>query len=128
MTETKKATRETATTYARALGGWMETEAGTPIKIVAVPGVGGPEAFKDASDIYVKLEGAFTKYSAEWYENKFSLYYVNYLWSQIDSKRLDYVKGELKKFSSDLGAGFEHENIAPPLRAKYKWLSEKVSK
>ncbi len=126
--ETKKATRETATTYARAVGGWLETEAGTPVKIVVVPGVGGAEAFKEATDIYVKLEGAFPKYSAEWYENKFQLFYVYYRWSQIDSKKLEFVQGELKKFATDLGAGFEHENIAPPLRAKYKWLHEKVGK
>jgi outer membrane protein assembly factor BamD (BamD/ComL family) len=130
--ENKRATQKTAQTYARALGGWLELEgdasAGAATKIVQVPGVGTVEALKEASELYVKLEGAYTKYTGEWFENKFLLFYVNYLWSLQDSKKSNWLQGELKSLQGSLGANFQHEAIAQPLRAKFRWLSEKVLK
>ncbi len=122
----KRPTQRMATTYARALAGWLEVEPGTPTKIVQVPGVGDMPALEAASKIYVKLDSAFPKYGPDWYENKFMIFYVQYLMGLQDSKKLEWVKGEMSKFATDLGAEFKHEGIAEPLRAKYLWLKEKL--
>jgi tetratricopeptide (TPR) repeat protein len=124
--DAKKATRAAAQTYARALAGWAHY---TPEGTVQVEtGLGTLEDLKKATDILQQLEGAVQSWTADWYLFRFDRLYANWVWSKLDSKKLDYVKSELGLMSSDvnLGRQFKHEQMSEPQRQVYLWLAQQV--
>jgi hypothetical protein len=126
LVDAKKVTRGAAQTYGRALAGWAHY---TPEGAVQVePGQGTAEDLKTATDLLYQLESAVQSWTADWYAYRFDRLYAYFVWSKLDSKKLEYLKSELGNMSNDsaLGRQFKHEQMSEPQRQLYLWLAEQV--
>lgn len=124
--DAKKATRNAAQTYARALAGWAHY---TPEGAVAVEtGQGTAEDLQKATEILQQLELSADKWTEDFYSYKFDKLYAYWLWSKLDSKKLEFLKAELGFLTNDsnLGRQFKHERMPEPQRQLYLWLAQQV--
>lgn len=124
--DAKKATRAAAQIHARALAGWVHY---TPEGTVQVEsGLGTAADLEKATGILQQLEGAVQNWTADWYAYKFDMLYAYWLWSKLDSKKLETVKTQLGFMSNDsnLGRQFKHDQMSEPQRQLYLWLAQQV--
>jgi hypothetical protein len=131
LVDEKKANRDTAYDYARALAGWIEyvpAQNGGQPQIRQIPGVGGAEAFEKASATLQSLEQAADNWTPDDYRYRTLLIHAYWQYGQLDGKKLDVAKGQLRLLSTPLGPTFSEGNLAPPdeTRQKLMWLQEKL--
>jgi len=125
--DAKQATRSTAQVYARGLAGWAHyDEAAGAVQVET--GLGGEDNIKKATEVLQQLESAADKWTEDWYAYKFDMLYAYYLWSKLDSKKLETVKSQLGFLSSDsnLGRQFKHDKMSEAQRQLYLWLAQEA--
>lgn len=125
LVDEKKATRPSAQVYGRALAGWVEYVGGDGEAVRVHVGLGGAENLEKAIEsVFKPLDGAAEKWTTEWFDFKFDMLYAYHLWSELDSKKKEVVRGQLDylKAGANLGARFESDAMPESLRQKYLWL------
>ncbi len=126
-TDTRKPSAEVAHNWCRSVSGWVEGDARN---VVEVPGVGGVDRLREASEVYQKLVARAENYTCEWYQLKFDRAYNFYRWGQDDSQQTLLAKEKIEELkiitqSNDLAI------IAEPcgddvLQQRFLWLLTKV--
>jgi len=126
MVESKKVTRSGAQTYARALAGWAHYSAEGSVQVET--GQGTAADLEKATGILNQLESAVQSWTADWYQFRFDRLYAYYVWSKLDSKKLEYLKSELNAMSNDsaLGRQFKDDEMSEPQRQLYLWLAQQA--
>jgi hypothetical protein len=126
LVDSKKITRSGAQTYARALAGWAQLSPKGAVQVET--GLGTVADLEKATVIQQQLESAAQKWTADFFAYKFDKLYAFFLWSKQDSKKLEYVRSELKFMSDDnnLGRQFKHEQMSEPQRQLYLWLAQQA--
>lgn len=124
--DAKKASRNGARTFARALAGWAHYSADGAVEVET--GQGTVEELEKATGLLYQLESAVQSWTADWYAYRFDRLYAYYVWSKLDSKKLEYLKSELSTMSNDnaLGRQFKHEQMSEPQRQLYLWLAQQA--
>lgn len=128
-----RATKPTATNYARVLTGWVEMtqtpdgKLGSPKE---VPGIGGAENFERGAVILNQLAGSAEKWTLEWFRCKLDLIYAFHQWSKLDSKKAEVAKTDIAFLANptNLGPQFRHEQMPEDLRQLFIWLLAQVGR
>lgn len=128
-----RATKSTATNYARVLTGWVEMTTAPDGKLGApkeVPGIGGAENFERGAVIINQLAGSAEKWTQDWFRYKFDQIYAFHQWSKLDSKKAEVAKTEIGFISNptNLGPQFRNDQMPEDLRQLYVWLLAQVGR
>lgn len=128
-----RATKPTATNYARALTGWVEMTTTADGKLGGpkeVPGIGGAENFETGAIIINQLAGSAEKWTADWFQYKLDQIYAFHQWSKLDSKKAEVAKTDIAFLANptNLGPQFRHDQMPEDLRQLFVWLLAQVGR